>query len=50
MQVVLEEARGSYETEIIVELQSDEPEDVDSNVDRIMSWVKSWKEDNASNP
>ena len=46
MEVLLEEARESYDTDIIVELQSNEPEDTESNVDRIAAWVKNWMRDN----
>jgi adenylate kinase len=45
MQVVLEEARESYATEIVVELQSDDPESVDENVDRILAWIRQWRMD-----
>ncbi|KAL3232874.1 Uncharacterized protein RNJ44_04790 [Nakaseomyces bracarensis] len=52
MGVVLQDAQESYEPEIVVELQSDSTEDMENNVDRIVSWVKSWieqHEDGASN-
>ena len=48
MQVLLEEARESYDQEIVVELQSDKLEDVESNVERIESWVANWKQNNAA--
>ena len=44
MQVLLEEARASYDEGIIVELRSDEAEDIDSNVDRMQEWIRNWKE------
>lgn len=44
MQVLLEEARDSYDEEIVIELRSDDAEEIDSNVERIATWVKSWKE------
>lgn len=47
MEVLLEEARGSYDGEIIVELQSNETEDIESNVERIENWIKSWKANNS---
>jgi adenylate kinase len=47
MQVVLEEARSSYPTEIIVELQSQTTEDLESNVTRIISWIEAWKNDHS---
>ena len=49
MQVLLEEAREAYDEEIVVELQSDSLEDIDSNVERIQSWIEHWKENNAEN-
>ena len=45
MQVLLEEARQSYDEEIIVELESNEPHDIESNVDRIEIWIENWKRD-----
>lgn len=45
MQVLLEEARGAYDEEIVVELRSDEAEDVRANVERIETWVRNWKKD-----
>ena len=43
MQTVLEEARASYPAEIIVELTSESPDELDSNVDRMVQWVKNWR-------
>lgn len=48
MEVLLQEARDSYDEEIVVELQSNDSEEMDSNVDRIEAWVKQWKENNKS--
>ncbi|KAK0651972.1 P-loop containing nucleoside triphosphate hydrolase protein [Cercophora newfieldiana] len=48
MQVLLDEARESYDEEIVVELQSATAEEMDSNLDRIEGWLKQWKENNAS--
>jgi len=42
MQVVLEEARSSYVPEIIVELSSENSEDLDSNITRILEWITQW--------
>ncbi|CAG8796550.1 13331_t:CDS:2, partial [Racocetra fulgida] len=41
-QVILEEARESYLAEIVVELQSNTIEDMQSNVTRIEEWVEAW--------
>ncbi|KAJ4389153.1 factor activating pos9 [Gnomoniopsis smithogilvyi] len=48
MEVLLEEARDSYDEEIVVELQSNSTEELESNVERIQGWLKQWKEDNKS--
>lgn len=45
MQVVLEEARSSYPSEIVVELQSEGTEDLESNVARIVEWIRAWEND-----
>ncbi|CAG8679564.1 18601_t:CDS:2 [Dentiscutata erythropus] len=42
-QVILEEAKESYAAEIVVELQSNNIEDMQSNVTRIEEWVEAWK-------
>jgi adenylate kinase len=46
MQVILDEARESYDEEIVIELQSDSVEEMESNVDRITGWVTQWRKDN----
>jgi adenylate kinase len=46
MEVLLQEARDSYDEEIIVELTSNTSDEVESNVERIEAWLKQWKEDN----
>lgn len=47
MEVLLQEARDSYNEEIVVELRSDDSDEMEANVERIGSWVKQWREDNA---
>ncbi|KZF23175.1 P-loop containing nucleoside triphosphate hydrolase protein [Xylona heveae TC161] len=47
MQVLLDEARESYDEEIVVELRSDSADDIESNVERIESWLKQWRKDHA---
>ena len=47
MEVLLEEARSSYEEHIIVELQSIDAEDIESNVQRIEEWLRNWKRNNS---
>ena len=46
MQVLLDEARESYDEEIIVELRSDSAEEIESNIERIEAWYKQWIENN----
>ena len=45
MEVILDEARESYDEEIVVELKSKGVEDLEANVERIERWVKAWKKD-----
>ena len=47
MDVLIQEARDSYDEEIVIELQSNSADEMDENVDRIEAWVKQWKVDNA---
>ncbi len=47
MQVVLEEARESYDEQIVHELNSNNLDDLDNNVARIASWYENWKINNA---
>jgi len=42
MQVVLDEARASYPPQIVIELQSETMEDMESNVARIVDWIRVW--------
>jgi len=44
MEVLLEEAREAYDEEIVVELRSDEVDEVEGNVERIEVWIKNWKQ------
>ncbi|KAI9850697.1 MAG: factor activating pos9 [Thelocarpon superellum] len=45
MQVLLEEARESYDEEIVVELRSDTVEDIESNAERVQQWIQQWRQD-----
>ncbi|PBP20544.1 P-loop containing nucleoside triphosphate hydrolase protein, partial [Diplocarpon rosae] len=45
MEVLLQEARDSYDEEIVVELTSNTSEEVESNIERLEVWVKQWRED-----
>jgi adenylate kinase len=42
MEVLLQEARDSYDEEIIVELTSNTSDEMDSNIERIETWITSW--------
>ncbi|CCK69481.1 nucleoside-triphosphatase KNAG_0C03770 [Huiozyma naganishii CBS 8797] len=44
MGVVLQDALDSYEEQIVVELQSDDTEQMAANVDRVVTWTTMWKE------
>lgn len=48
MEVLLQEARDSYDEQIVVELTSNTTDEMESNVDRIEAWVKQWKQDHAA--
>ena len=45
MEMLLDEARESYDEEIVVELRSDEADDIEGNVGRIETWIKNWRQD-----
>lgn len=49
MEVLLQEARDSYDEEIVIELTSNDTDEMDGNVDRIEAWVKQWKKNNPGN-
>ncbi len=46
MEVIVEDAKASYAPEVIIELQSNSVEDMESNVERIVTWYKNWKQNN----
>ena len=46
MGILLEEARESYDEEIVAELQSNEADDIEKNAERIETWITNWKMDN----
>ena len=45
MEVLLHEARESYDGEIVLELRSDNADDIECNLGRIEMWIKKWKQD-----
>ena len=48
MEVLLQEARDSYDEEIVIELTSNTSEDMESNVERVEEWIAQWKTTNSS--
>jgi adenylate kinase len=46
MEVLLQEARDSYDEEIIVELTSNTSDEMESNIERIELWIGQWKKNN----
>jgi adenylate kinase len=48
MNVVLEEAREAYAEEIVVVLQSENTDDLESNVSRIVQWIEAWQKNQDS--
>lgn len=42
MQVLLQEAQESYAEEVVIELKSNDVEELESNVDRIVAWREAW--------
>lgn len=46
MEMLLDEARNTYDQEIVIELQSNEAEDLEANVERIGEWLENWRLNN----
>lgn len=44
--MLLQEARDSYDEEIIVELKSDTTDEMEGNIERVEQWVESWRKNN----
>ena len=45
MEVLVQEARDAYDSDVVVELKSEQTEDIDGKVDRMEQWIKQWKKD-----
>ncbi|XP_050583819.1 adenylate kinase isoenzyme 6 [Bombus affinis] len=45
-QIILEQARATFEEEIVYELTSDNRNQLRSNVNSIFQWIQQWKLDN----
>ena len=43
MQSILDEARESYDVNIVQELRSETYEDLEENVNRVVQWLENWK-------
>ncbi|KAI0000656.1 P-loop containing nucleoside triphosphate hydrolase protein [Russula compacta] len=48
MNVVLEEAREAYAEKIVVTLDSESTDDLESNVSRIVQWIEAWQKNQES--
>ncbi|KAF8898590.1 P-loop containing nucleoside triphosphate hydrolase protein [Infundibulicybe gibba] len=48
MEVVLDEARTSYPSEIVIDLKSEGTQDLEANVARIIEWIAAWKKDHSA--
>lgn len=42
-QVLLDEAKSAYDEEIVHELMSDTPDQMEENLERICTWIESWR-------
>ena len=49
MEVLLSEARDSYDEDIVVQLRSNDADDIEANVERIETWISNWTNDNNQN-
>jgi len=47
-QTILEEARDSYRAEIVHELASNTPDDMESNISQILKWIELYSSDDSS--
>lgn len=47
MEVLLQEAHEAFDEEIVIELTSNNSDEMDTNVDRIVAWLDQWKKDNS---
>lgn len=47
-QVLYEEALASYKEEIVHQLPSNKPEDLENNISQILKWIEQWVKDHSS--
>uniref|UniRef100_A0A8B9KX30 Adenylate kinase 6 n=1 Tax=Astyanax mexicanus TaxID=7994 RepID=A0A8B9KX30_ASTMX len=45
-QTIYEEAMGAYKEEIVHQLPSNSPDDLEKNLEQIMQWIEQWIKDN----
>lgn len=45
-QTILDEAKDSYNPEIVHEIRSDDTNDIEKNANNIAAWISQWKKDN----
>ena len=45
-QTILDEARESYDQQIVHELQSNSADDIENNLEQIIAWIEQWKAKN----
>lgn len=46
MAVLRDEAKESYDEKIVHELESNTVDDMENNLQRILTWLAAWKRDN----
>jgi len=42
-QTILDEAKESYNPDIVIELSSNTPDEMEKNLNQIQAWIKNWK-------
>lgn len=47
-QILYEEALASYSEDIVHQLPSDKPEDLENNINQILKWIEQWTKDHSS--
>ena len=45
-QTIYEEAMEAYKKEIVHQLPSNDPDDLERNLEQIMEWIEQWMKDN----
>lgn len=49
-QTILEEAKSSYDPDIVFEISNDNKTDLNDNIKQIIKWIKEWKKNNTASP